>query len=152
MQSNAPTPEAYITSLPADRQPVIIALRNAILQNLPEGFTEQMIYGMLGYVVPHSLYPAGYHVTPTDPLPFMNLASQKNFIAVYHMGLYSDTQLVDWFADEYAKVCKRKLDMGKGCIRLKKMDEIPVALIGELAGKITPQEWISIYEKNLKKS
>ena len=152
MQSNAPTPEAYIASLPADRQPAIIALRNAILQNLPEGFTERMMYGMLGYVVPHSLYPAGYHVTPADPLPFMNLASQKNFIAVYHMGLYSDTQLVDWFADEYAKECKRKPDMGKGCIRLKKMDEIPVALIGELAGKITPQEWISIYEKNLKKS
>jgi uncharacterized protein YdhG (YjbR/CyaY superfamily) len=147
MQSNAPTPEAYIASLPPDRQSAIIALRHAILQNLPEGFKEQMHYGMLGYVVPHSLYPAGYHVTPTDPLPFMNLASQKNFIAVYHMGLYSDEKLVNWFAEEYAKVCKRKLDMGKGCIRLKKMEEIPVELIGELAGKITLQEWISIYER-----
>lgn len=151
MQSNAVTPEAYIASLPADRQPAIIALRNIILQHLADGFTERMMYGMLGYVVPHSLYPAGYHVTPTDPLPFMALASQKNFVAVYHMGLYSDTQLVKWFADEYAKVCKRKLDMGKGCIRLKKMDEIPVELVGELAGKITPQEWIAVYEKSLRK-
>jgi hypothetical protein len=152
MQSNAPIPEAYIASLPADRKAVIIALHNTILQHLPEGFTEGMFYGMLGYVVPHSAYPAGYHVNPKDPLPFMNLASQKNFIAVYHMGLYADEKLVKWFADEYAKVCKRKLDMGKGCIRFKKIDEIPVALIGELAEKITLQDWISIYEKGLRKS
>lgn len=151
MQSNAATPEAYIASLPAERQPAIIALRNTILEHLPEGFTEQMLYGMLGYVVPHSIYPAGYHVNPKDPLPFMNLASQKNFIAVYHMGLYADEKLVSWFADEYAKVCKRKLDMGKGCIRLKKIEEIPVELIGELAGKITLPEWIAIYEKNYRK-
>ena len=151
MKSNASTPEEYIASLPADRQPAIIALRDTILEHLPEGFTEQMIYGMLGYVVPHTIYPAGYHVNPKDPLPFMNLASQKNFIAVYHMGLYADEKLVKWFADEYAKVSKRKLDMGKGCIRFKKIDEIPVALVGELAGKITLQDWISIYEKNLKK-
>lgn len=151
MQSNASTPEEYIASLPADRQPAIVALRDAILEHLPEGFTEQMIYGMLGYVVPHTIYPAGYHANPKDPLPFMNLASQKNFIAVYHMALYADEKLLKWFTDEYAKVSKRKLDMGKGCIRFKKIDEIPVALIGELAGKITLQDWISIYEKNLKK-
>jgi hypothetical protein len=151
MQSNALTPEEYIISLPIDRQPAIIALRNTILAHIPKGFTERMIYGMIGYVVPHTVYPAGYYSNPKDPLPFMNIASQKNFVAVYHMGLYADEKLVKWFADEYAKVCKRKLDMGKGCIRLKKMDEIPVELVGELAGKITMKEWIAIYEKNFKK-
>jgi hypothetical protein len=110
-----------------------------------------MGYGMMGWSVPHSLYPPGYHCDPAQPLPFMGIASQKNFIAVYHMGIYSDPGLLKWFTNEYPKHCKRKLDMGKSCIRLKYMDDIPYALIGELASKMAPKEWIAMYEKVLKK-
>lgn len=109
-----------------------------------------MSYGMLGYVVPHSLYPDGYHCDPKLPLPFMNIASQKNFIAVYHMGVYADPKLLKWFTTEYAKHSKLKLDMGKSCIRFKKVDEIPFKLFAELASKMTPRDWIALYEKNLK--
>lgn len=150
MQSNATTPEEYIESLPEDRKQAINELRDVILKNLPKGFAEVVNYGMLGYVVPHSLYPAGYHCDPKLPLPFLNIASQKNFIAVYHMGLYSDKKLLEWFTGEYARQCKIKLDMGKSCIRFKKINQIPYRLIGELAGKITPQEWIATYEKYIK--
>ncbi|MCK5443665.1 MAG: DUF1801 domain-containing protein, partial [Maribacter sp.] len=110
----------------------------------------QMSYGMLGYVVPHSLYPDGYHCDTSLPLPFMNLASQKNFVAVYHMGVYSDKKLLDWFVAEFSKHCKRKLDMGKSCIRLKYMDDVPYELIGELSSKISVGEWIDTYEKAIK--
>lgn len=151
MTSKAELPEDYIDELPEDRKPTILAIREAILSNLPNGFEEQMNYGMLGYVVPHSLYPKGYHCDPKLPLPFMNLASQKNFIAVYHMGLYYNAALLEWFTSEYAKQSKSKLDMGKSCIRFKKTTEIPVALIGELASKVTPDEWIAYYEKNITK-
>ena len=122
-----------------------------IKKSLPKGFEEKMNYGMLGYVIPHSMYPEGYHCDPKLPLPFMNLASQKNFVAVYHMGIYANDELMQWFKDEYAKVVPTKLDMGKSCIRLKKMDQIPYELIGELASKITPQEWIATYEKQIKR-
>ncbi|HRI21013.1 MAG TPA: DUF1801 domain-containing protein [Panacibacter sp.] len=123
-------------------------LRNEILQNIPEGFQETMGYGMIGYVVPHSLYPKGYHCTPQLPLPFMNIASQKNFIAVYHMGVYADKSLYNWFVEEYSKLSSAKLDMGKSCIRFKNPGKIPFELIGKLAGKITVKQWIDIYEEN----
>ena len=151
MQSKATTPQAYIKSLPADRKAAISELRKVIKKNLPKGFKEMMGYGMLGYVVPHSLYPAGYHCKPEDPLPFMGVASQKNFISVYHMGMYADKKLLKWYATEYSKITKKKVDMGKSCTRFTKMDQIPYKLIGELAGKMTAKEWIEIYEKNFKR-
>jgi len=151
MTSNASTPEEYINELPEERKEVISKLRDAINKNLPKGFEEGMGYGMLSYHIPHSIYPDGYHCTPELPLPFMNLASQKNFVAVYHMGMYAEKEILNWFTSEYPKHCKRKLDMGKSCIRLKQMDEIPYKLIGELASKMSAEEWIKIYENNIKK-
>lgn len=149
MQSKAATPEEYIELLPEDRKKIIAQMRKVILKNLPKGFKEVISYGMLGYVVPHTLYPAGYHCDPKLPLPFMNLASQKNHIALYHMGLYGGAHL-EWFQKEWKKVTDKKLDMGKSCIRFKKAEDVPLELIGELAAKITPKEWIALYEKNLK--
>lgn len=146
MQSTAQTPQAYIAELPEDRKEVIQKIRETILKALPEGFTENMNYGMLCYSVPHSLYPKGYHCDPKIPLPFISLASQKNFVALYHMGIYADSQLLQWFTDEFPKHSKSKLDMGKSCIRFKKMNDIPYELIGILASKITPQQWIEAYE------
>ncbi len=151
MQYKAESPEDYISQLPEERREVISGIRQQILENLPEGFEEQMSYGMLGYVVPHSIYPKGYHVKPELPLPFINLASQKNFIALYHSGLYADPALLEWFILEYPKHCKRKLDMGKSCVRFKYMEDIPYDLIGELSGKMTVQEWVSLYGKNISK-
>lgn len=147
MSSNAELPQDYIDALPDDRKQAILAIREALLINLPKGYEEVMSYGMLGYVVPHSLYPKGYHCDTKLPLPFINLASQKNFIALYHMGLYANPSLLEWFTTEYAKRCKTKLDMGKGCIRFKKMHDIPFELIGELASKMSVETWISVYEK-----
>lgn len=149
MQSKATNPEAYIEELPEDRKECITKLRKVILDNLPEGFEEVMSYGMLGYVVPHSLYPNGYHCSPQLPLPFVNLASQKAHIAVYHSGIYASPELLDWFTKEYPKHSKLKLNMGKSCIRFKKPEHIPYELIGELMTKMTPEEWIALYEKNL---
>ena len=126
-----------MSALPEDRKPVMIELRKVISQNLQKGFEEAISYGMLSYVVPHSIYPAGYHCDTKQALPFLSVASQKNFIAVYHMGLYADQELLNWFVEEYPKHNKSKLDMGKSCIRFKKMDQIPVGLIGELASKMS---------------
>jgi len=151
MSLDAKTTKDYISQLPEERQEVILKLRKVILDNLPKGYEEQMNYGMLGYVVPHSIYPDGYHCDTKLPLPFMNLASQKNFVAVYHMGIYANKELMDWFIDEYPNYSKRKLDMGKSCIRFKKIEEIPYDLIGELASKISVVEWIKIYEDTIKK-
>ena len=151
MTSNAKTPEEYINTLPQDRKEAITKLRNVILDNLPKGFSETMGYGMLAYVIPHSIYPDGYHCDPKTPLPFMSVASQKNFVAVYHMGIYADKELFDWFVNEYPKYSNRKLDMGKSCIRFKKIEEIPYKLIGELASKMAPKKWIKIYETAIKK-
>ena len=150
MISKAATPDEYIESLPEERKVVMSALRKEIKKNLPRGFAETMGYGSMGWVVPHSLYPSGYHCDPKLPLPFLGIASQKHFVAVYHMGVYADKELLDWFTKEYAKQVKGKLDMGKSCIRFKKMDQIPYKLIGELASKMTPKDWIEIYEKNLR--
>lgn len=151
MQSKATTVDAYIAELPADRKEAIAKLRTEIKKNLPKGFAEEMGYGMMGYVVPHKLYPPGYHCDPKLPLPFMGMASQKNFIAVYSMAMYSDPKLLKWFTDAHAKASPKKLDMGKSCIRYKKPEDIPYKLIGELAGKVTPQQWIEMYEKVFKR-
>jgi uncharacterized protein YdhG (YjbR/CyaY superfamily) len=149
MQSKATTVDKYLSELPEERQLAINKLRKEVKKNMPKGFQETMNYGMIGYVVPHSKFPAGYHCNPKDPLPFMNIASQKNFIAVYHMGVYANPELLKWFTDAYAKAGVGKLDMGKSCIRFKKPENIPFKLIGELASKMSPDDWIALYEKNL---
>ena len=151
MKYEAKDPEEYIAQLPEDRQEPFKKLRQTVLDNLPNGFEEVMGYGMPAYVVPHSKYPEGYHCDPKLPLPFINIASQKNFIAFYHMGVYSDTNLLKWFTKEYPNYVKTKLDMGKSCIRFKKMDQIPYQLLGELVSKITPEEWIEKYKRVIKK-
>ncbi len=151
MQYEAKSPKDYIQQLAPERREVIAKLRNTILKNLPNGFEEQISYGMLGYVVPHSKYPSGYHCSPELPLPFMNLASQKNFIAVYHSGIYAAPELYNWFVKEYPKHSQRKLDIGKSCIRFKYMDDIPYELIGNLATKMTVDDWIALYDKNVKR-
>lgn len=140
--------EEYILGLPDDRQLIIQKIRETILNNLHDGFEEVIQYDMLGYVIPHKIYPAGYHCDPKQPLPFIHLASQKNYISLYHMGIYADEALLQWFTNEYAKRCKYKLDMGKSCIRFKKMDDIPYDLIGELVAKMTVGDWITLYEKS----
>jgi len=150
MLYKANTPDEYIAAIPAERQSVMNELRDVIKSNLPKGFSEEINYNMIGYVVPHDLYPGGYHCDPKLPLPFMNIASQKNFIAVYHSGIYAQKELMDWFVAEYPKYVKTKLDMGKSCIRFKKIDQIPMQLIGELASKMTPQRWIEVYESIIK--
>lgn len=150
MTSAATTVQDYLAGLPEDRKAPMQQLRDTILKNLPEGFTEGMAYGMPGFAVPHSKYPAGYHCDPKQPLPFVSIASQKNFIALYHMGLYATPQLLQWFQKEYAAQCSTKLDMGKSCIRFKKPDHIPFALIGELMKKMSADEWIAIYEQTFK--
>ena len=129
----------------------MLQLQKIIKKNLPKGFSEEMNYGMLGYVVPHKLYPAGYHCDPKLPLPFLAIASQKNFIAIYHMGIYADPKLHDWFTNAYAELNIGKLDMGKSCIRFKNPAKIPFDLIGELVSKMSPQQWIAMYESNYKK-
>lgn len=145
------SPEKYIDQIPEERKAVMQELRKAILDNLPEGFQEEMSYGMIGYVVPHTLYPKGYHCDPKLPLPFLSIASQKNFIAIYHMGMYADVNLLNWFKEEFPKHSKSKLDMGKSCIRFKKINDIPMALIASLCQKMSPQEWIQLYESAFKK-
>ena len=151
MRSFATTPDEYFASLPEDRKPAMTALRNSINKNIPNGFEERMSYGMVGWVVPHSTYPAGYHCDPKLPLPFVNIASQKNFIAVYHMGIYGSPELFKWFTTEFPKHSKAKLDMGKSCMRFKKPDDIPYKFIGELMKKMTMKDWINQYEKILKR-
>lgn len=151
MQYEAKSVTEYLEQIPENRKPIIEKIRVKINDNLPKGFEEGMNYKMIGYYVPHSIYPDGYHCDPKLPLPFMNIASQKNSINLYHMGIYANKELLDWFVREYPKHCKTKLDMGKSCIRFKKMDQIPYDLIGELASKMTSEEWISIYESSIKK-
>ena len=151
MQSKAINIESYLNDLSEERKDVINQLRKVILKNLPKGFAEGISYGMIGYFVPHSIYPNGYHCDPKQPLPFLSMASQKNFIALYHMGIYMNPALMDWFTTEFAKRVKGKLDMGKSCIRFKKLDAIPFDLIGELVSKMSVDEWIACYEKALKR-
>ncbi|CAM1345942.1 DUF1801 domain-containing protein [Tenacibaculum crassostreae] len=151
MKYEASTPEEYIAQVPEERKEVLEKLRETIKQNLPDGFQEGIQYEMIGYYVPLSVYPDGYHCAPNEPLPFMSFASQKNSINLYHSGIYAIPKIHDWFVNEYPKHSKRKLDMGKSCIRFKKIDEIPFDLIAELCSKITVEEWIDVYETNVKK-
>ncbi len=141
----------YLGLIPEDRREVLTQIRKSLSENILPGFEETLNYGMPGYVIPHSIYPNGYHCDPKLPLPFINYASQKNFVAFYHMGIYANRELLDWFKSEYPKYCNTKLDMGNSCIRFKKMDDIPYSLLGELVSKISVNEWISIYEKNIKR-
>ena len=150
MKYSADSPKDYIDQLPEERKKAFNKLRKTVLDNIPKGFEECMNYGMIGYVVPKSIYPAGYHCDTKLPLPFANIASQKNFIALYHMGIYADQELLQWFQAEYAQQCKYKLDMGKSCIRFKRMDDIPYYLVGKLMQKMTPNDWITLYESAVK--
>lgn len=151
MKATGNTVKEILANVPQDRLAAFNKLHDVIVKNLPKGFEAAISYGGLGYVIPHTLYPAGYHCKPSEPLPFAGLASQKNSINFYHMGIYSDPKLLEWFVTEYPKHSKQKLDMGKSCIRFKKLDEIPYQLIGELMKKMTAEQWISIYETMLKK-
>ncbi|WP_225035374.1 DUF1801 domain-containing protein [Winogradskyella sp. SM1960] len=151
MTYNATSPEDYISQVPKERQNALKTLRKVITDNLPNGFEEGILYNMISYYVPHSVYPDGYHCDPKTPLPFMSFASQKNSINLYHSGIYAQPELHDWFVNAYPKHCKRKLDMGKSCVRFKKIDDIPFELIGELTKKMTCNEWIDIYESAIKK-
>ncbi|GIV33468.1 MAG: hypothetical protein KatS3mg031_1003 [Chitinophagales bacterium] len=152
MQTALASVKEYLDALPDDRRKVLNRLRQVIRKNLPPGFEETISYGMIGYVVPHRLYPAGYHCDPKLPLPFASIASQKNFVALYHMALYADANLLQWFTDAYRKQLSSKPDMGKSCVRFKKPDCIPYDLIGELMRKITVDEWIALYEGSLRKT
>jgi len=151
MQYKAHSPEDYINQAPEERKTALKKLRKTIKEHLPNGFEEGIQYGMIGYYVPHSIYPDGYHCSPKEPLPFMSFASQKNSINLYHSGIYAKPQLHDWFVSEFPKHSKRKLDMGKSCIRFKKTEDIPFDLIAELCTKLTLEEWIGIYESAIKK-
>lgn len=151
MKANGKTVVEILENLPQDRVKPFHKLHETIVSNLPKGFVPAISYGGLGYVVPHDIYPSGYHCKPIEPLPFAGIASQKNAIHLYHMGIYLDSQLLQWFITEYPKHTKSKLDMGKSCIRFKKFDEIPFELIGELMKKISVAQWINMYESKLKK-
>ena len=142
--------EDYIANIPDDRVASFMKLKETIKSNLPDGFEECLSYNMIGYVVPHSTYPDGYHCDTKLPLPFINIANQKGFIALYHMGIYANKELHDWFVGEYPKHSKYKLDMGKSCVRFKKVDHIPYELIAELIKKMTVDDWVTLYEKNIK--
>lgn len=151
MKLDADTVQEYLKAVPADRKEAFEKLRSVILKNLPKGLEETMSYGMIGYVVPHTIYPNGYHCNPELPLPFINIASQKNHIALYHSGIYADKNIYNWFVKEYPKHTNIKLDMGKSCVRFKKFEQIPFELISELMKKMNVEEWIFLYEKNFKK-
>lgn len=146
MKAHGNSVEEILKNLPEDRIGPFNKLHETIVKNLPKGFEAAISYGGLGYVIPHAIYPDGYHCKPSEPLPFAGLASQKGSINFYHMGIYSDPKLLDWFVSEYPKHSKQKLDMGKSCIRFKKLEEIPYDLIGELMKKMTAQQWIEKYE------
>ena len=141
----------YTNSLASDRKTTITQLINVIEQNIPKGFEKVMNYGMPSFVIPHTIYPNGYHCDTTLPLPFIGVSNQKSSISLHHMGLYADPELLNWFKSEYPKHSNTKLDMGKSCIRFKKFNEIPYELIGILSNKMTVKNWIDIYEQNIKK-
>jgi len=138
--------EQYVLALPDERKEVISHILSTIREHIPDGFQECLMYNMPGWVVPHSRYPNGYHVDPSLPLPFLNVASQKNHIALYHMGVYSNPTLLEWVKQEYPKHSTTKLDMGKSCIRFKNINKIPYDFIGMLCTRMTPDQWIHQYE------
>jgi hypothetical protein len=149
MISDAKSVEAYLASLPEDRRAAIQAVRAAILKNLDAEYEEGMQYGMIGYYVPHRVYPPGYHCDPKQPLPFVCLASQKNYMSVYLGCVYSSSEMEKWFRQEWAKSGK-KLDMGKSCIRFKKLDDLPVELIGQTVARMPARKFIEFYEAVIK--
>jgi hypothetical protein len=146
-----PAVEEYLRSIAPERKEVFQRLHDTILSNLAPEFDVVMSYGMIGYVLPHKVYPAGYHCDPKLPLPFVSIASQKSHMALYHMGMYAKPELLDWFVQTYTAVTGKKPDMGKSCIRFKKPESIPIPLIGELIGKMSASEWIALYEEQLKR-
>jgi uncharacterized protein YdhG (YjbR/CyaY superfamily) len=146
MKILAKSVDEYVENVSENYREGIQKLREVVKNNISEGFEEMLNYGMIGFVVPHELYPNGYHCDPKLPLPFINIAAQKNFISFYHMGIYAKPSLLEWFVEQYSKTSTVKLDMGKSCIRFKKADHIPYNLIGELVKKMTVQNWIEVYE------
>lgn len=140
------TPADYIAQLPTDRQKIVEAIANTLSENLPSGFEQVMSYGMIGFVVPHSIFPDGYHCNPKLPLPFINIGSTKTHIAIHHMGLYGSSELLAWFQSEWPKYSSKKLDMGKACVRFKKAEDVPLHLIAELAKKMTVNDWVQTYQ------
>lgn len=149
MKQPGTTVLTILANIPAQQAEAFHRLHATIVKNLPKGFEAAISYGGLGYVVPHALYPAGYHCKPSEPLPFAGLAVQKQSINLYHMGIYVDAALLAWFTAQYPMHCKQKLDMGKSCIRFKKLDDIPYALIGQLMRKMSVKDWIGLYERQL---
>ena len=149
--SNDQSVENYLDQIPGDRKAAMEKLRKTILKNIPKGFRESVTSGMIAYSVPHSKYPNGYHCKPEQEVPFVCLANQKNFIAIYHMGIYASPKVLAWFNKAYPLHSKRKLDMGKSCIRFKDLDDIPFELIGELMKKFTVDDWIETYESAFRK-
>jgi len=147
MQSKAATVAQYLAELPADRRAAIEAVRKVILKNLDKkGYAEGMQYGMIGYFVPHSVYPPGYHCDPRQGLPFAALASQKNYMAVYLNGIYSDPATLKWFLDAWSASGKKKPDMGKCCVRFKSLEDIPLEVIGEVIKRTPAKDLIAHYE------
>ncbi len=142
--------EDYFQNVPLERQQALREIWHLLETHLPEGFEPTIQYNMPSFVVPHQIYPAGYHCNPKDALPFISVASQKNFISLYHMGLYAEPALYDWFIQEYPKYSKYKLDMGKSCIRFKRMDDIPFELLASLFTKMSVEDWIQNYTSKLK--
>ncbi|RYG54788.1 MAG: DUF1801 domain-containing protein [Chitinophagaceae bacterium] len=150
--NDSTTVDSYIANLPAERMAAVTKLRKTILKNIPKGYSESFAFGMIAYSVPHSIFPEGYHCNPSQPLPFLMVANQKNFIALYHMGIYAEPKLLKWFTDEFPNHATKKLDMGKSCIRFKDMEDIPYELIGELMKKMTVQNWIDTYQAAFRSS
>ena len=150
MQSKAQTVSEYLASLPVDRRAAIEAVRRVILQNLDQDYEEGMAYGMIGYFVPHRVYPAGYHCDPKLPLCYAGLASQKNYMSLYLMSCYGNTREEAWLREQWAKAGK-KLDKGKACIRFKKLDDLPLDVIGEAVRRVPANKFIAHYEAALQK-
>jgi uncharacterized protein YdhG (YjbR/CyaY superfamily) len=150
MTSSAKTVDEYIAALPDDRRAAIGKIRAVIRKNLPKGYAEQMQYGMIGYVVPHKIYPPGYHCKPEDPLPFAALASQKNHMALYLMSAYQTVGMADWIKEKFAASGK-KLDMGKSCIRFKKLEDLPLEVIGEAVALVPVADYVAHYQAAIRK-
>jgi uncharacterized protein YdhG (YjbR/CyaY superfamily) len=151
MRYEAATVDEYVAQIPEERRVAFLRLLDVVRESLPVGFAECMSFGMPSFAVPHSIYPAGYHCKTDEPVPFVSVANQKQYIALYHSGVYALPDLLDWFTSEWAARGPGKLDMGKSCIRLKRMDRIPYELLGELCTKITVDEWIAAYEAQIRR-
>lgn len=146
VKNSATTVEEYLQGLPADRRVAVSAVRKSILASLPEGYVECISYGMIGYVVPHSLYPAGYHCNPKLPLPYACVGSQKNHMALHLMTVYGDPAMEKWFRKAWTDTGK-KLDMGKACVRFKKLEDVPLDVIGQVIARVTVKNYIARVEK-----